>query len=97
MTDQNERIILYTSNVCGHSWAVEQFIKKHNVPAEIINISEEPEARETVMAINNGYASVPTLVFPDGSTLTEPSFHVLRKKLGIEHEGILEKIRDLFS
>lgn len=97
MADQNERIILYTSNFCGHSWAVEQFIKKHNVPAEIININEESEARATVMAINNGYASVPTLVFPDGSTLTEPSFQILRQKLGIEHEGILDKIRGLFS
>ena len=33
------------------------------------------------MEINHGNASVPTLVFPDGSTLTEPSDQALRQKL----------------
>ena len=45
------------------------------------SIAEDPESRGKVMAINNGNASVPTLVFPDGSTLTEPSTAVLRQKL----------------
>ena len=30
----------------------------------------------------NGYESVPTLVFPDGSTLTEPTNGGLQAKLG---------------
>jgi hypothetical protein len=39
------------------------------------------EARERVKTINHGYESVPTLIFPDGSTLTEPSAGELRRKL----------------
>jgi hypothetical protein len=33
--------------------------------------------------LNGGYRSVPTLVWPDGSKLTEPSEDTLIKKLGV--------------
>ena len=39
-------------------------------------------AAERVMEINRGYRSVPTIVFPDGSHLTEPRTDVLKEKLG---------------
>jgi mycoredoxin len=32
--------------------------------------------------VNGGYKSVPTIVFPDGSVLVEPSNAALEKKLG---------------
>lgn len=38
-----------------------------------VNIRMDDDGRMKVRAINAGYESVPTLVFPDGSTLTEPS------------------------
>ena len=76
-----EPIILYTSQYCGHSQQVERFLKDQNVATTIITIDGNPEARDTVKGINNGYASVPTLVFSDGSTLTEPSISELKRKL----------------
>jgi mycoredoxin len=97
MSEPNEKIILYSSSYCSHSWAVERFVEQNEIPIHIINIDGNPEARETVMEINNGYASVPTLVFPDGSTLTEPSFSALRAKLGIEDTGLINKIRSAIS
>lgn len=48
---------------------------------EYINIHQDELARERVREINQGYESVPTLEFADGSTLTEPSANELRKKL----------------
>ncbi|MCP5095328.1 MAG: NrdH-redoxin [Chloroflexi bacterium] len=97
MSEKNEKIILYSSSYCSHSWAVERFVEENEIPIHIINIDSDPGARETVIEINNGYASVPTLVFPDGSTLTEPSFSALRAKLGMEDAGLLSKIRSVFS
>ncbi len=47
-----------------------------------IDIRRDAQARDRVREINNGYESVPTLVFPDGSTLTEPPAGQLRRKLG---------------
>ena len=92
MSTDNTPITLYTSRFCGHSLAVEQFLKKHKIPFDQINIDGDNAARERVKAINNGYASVPTLIFPDGSTLTEPSFQQLRTKLGLEESGLAQKI-----
>ena len=45
-----------------------------------IDIRRDAQARDRVREINNGYESVPTLVFPDGSTLTEPPAGQLRRK-----------------
>jgi mycoredoxin len=56
-------------------------LERAQAPFDYVNIAEDAESRGKVMAINDGNASVPTLVFPDGSTLTEPSTAVLRQKL----------------
>ena len=90
-------IILYTSPFCSHSWAVERFMAQNDVPVKIIRIDQDMEAREHVLKINNGYASVPTLVFPDGTTLTEPSFGELRHKLGIENPGLIKRIKSVIG
>jgi len=93
----SEPVILYTSSFCAHSWSVERFLKSNDVPVKIINIGENREARQEVMAINGGYASVPTLIFPDGTQLTEPSFGRLRAKLEIESPSLMERIKGIFS
>ena len=46
-----------------------------------INIDEDEAAAEYVAKVNNGSRSVPTIIFPDGSVLVEPSNTVLTKKL----------------
>jgi mycoredoxin len=48
---------------------------------DYIDIAADHSARERVMEINQGYASVPTLEFPDGSTLTEPGVGEIRSHL----------------
>jgi mycoredoxin len=46
-----------------------------------INIEREPSGAEIVRSLNNGNQVVPTIVFPDGSILVEPSAAVLKEKL----------------
>jgi mycoredoxin len=96
-TVENGLITLYTSNWCAHAMSVEGFLQKYNVPVNMINIDGNREARERLIEINGGYASVPTLIFPDGSKLTEPSFGQLREKLAIKPpSGIVDRIRGGF-
>lgn len=91
---ENGLITLYTSNWCAHALSVVGFLEKYKVPVNLINIDGDREARNRLIEINGGYASVPTLVFPDGSKLTEPSFGELREKLSIEPPpGIVDRIR----
>ena len=94
MTD---KIIFYTSQFCSHSWAVERLIEQNEIEVAHINIDGNAEARAKLIEITGGYASVPTLIFPDGTRLTEPSMGQLRSKLGIESTGIIKKVRNFFS
>ena len=47
------------------------------MPYDYVDIREDEAGRLRVKEINDGNESVPTLVFGDGSTLTEPSSAVL--------------------
>ena len=77
--------------------SVVRFFKSENMPVEYISIDGNQQARQELMAMNRGYASVPTLVFPDGSQLTEPSINEIRSKLGIEAPSIGERIKGLIG
>lgn len=96
MTDSETRITLYTSDYCGTARAVERILKENDVPYQAINVDEDPEARLRLIEINGGYASVPTLVWPDGSKLTEPSLSTVRQRLGIEEKGLGDRLRSVF-
>ena len=92
-----EPIIVYTSTFCPHSWSIERFLKSNDVPIKLVNIDKDLQARQEVMAANRGFASVPTLIFPDGSQLTEPSVGQIRAKLGIETPSILKRIKGILG
>jgi mycoredoxin len=77
----NKKIILYAHPACPSVYPVQGVLKQAEAEFEYINIYEDYAAREHVREINSGYESVPTLIFPDGSTLTEPSESQLRRKL----------------
>jgi len=77
----SEKIILYGHAACPMMPPVWAMLKQAKVDFEYINILQDEAGRQRVLEINNGNASVPTLVFPDGSTLTEPSAGKLGKKL----------------
>ena len=79
----NEKIKMYGTNWCGDSRRARHLLESNHIDFEWINIEENPEAVKFVEEVNHGYRSVPTIVFPDGTILTEPSQYELNKKLGI--------------
>ena len=60
---------------------VDQVLRRAKAQYEYIDIQRNETARQRVLSINNGNESVPTLVFPGGSTLTEPGPAALRDQL----------------
>lgn len=76
-------VMLYGRPTCAMTGPIRQVLERAGVPHTYVNILQDEAARERVRAINNGYESVPTLVFPDGSTLTEPSTAALTRKLSL--------------
>lgn len=59
-------------------------LNRSRVDYEEVNIDREPEAVATVLAINGGYTTVPTIVMPDGRVLVEPSRRQLLEALGLD-------------
>ncbi len=76
-------IILYGTNWCYASKRVRNMMEENHIPYQWVDIDKDSEARSFVEQTNHGFRSVPTLLFPDGSTLTEPSDGELRRKLGL--------------
>lgn len=81
MSEEQKNIVMYTTSWCPDCWRAKQVMSAMKVPYEEINIMMDDKAVELVMELNNGNRSVPTIVFPDGSVLTEPSTSVLAQKL----------------
>ena len=84
----NEKIIVYGTSWCGDSRRARSFFDSNHIDYEWIDIEKDPEAVKFVENVNHGYRSVPTIVFPDGTILTEPSQYELSKKVGLSAENL---------
>ena len=76
-----EKIKVYGTTWCPDCVRAKQVLSKLSVVYDWIDISGDAEAIAYVEKVNKGNRSVPTIVFPDGSILVEPSNSALEKKL----------------
>lgn len=91
MTDSNSpdpvatptRLIVYGTSWCADCHRTRRFLDQHGIPYEWIDPETDDRAMRRLLEINHGRRSVPTLIFPDGSTLTEPSNAKLAHMLGL--------------
>ena len=81
---QEDRILVYSTVWCPDCKRAKKFFGEQRVPYVNIDIEEDPEAMAYVVKVNNGMRIIPTIVFPDGSILAEPSNVELAKKLGLQ-------------
>ena len=79
----SDSIVMYGTTWCGDCRRARRIFERHNVGYEWINIDQDCDAEAYVKKVNRGNRSVPTIVFPDGSTLVEPSNQQLLDKLGV--------------
>jgi mycoredoxin len=79
----NEKILFYGTNWCPTSRRARAFLEKNGIVYEFINIDDDKKAEDFVRKTNNGFRSIPTIVFADGSILVEPSNKELSIKLGL--------------
>lgn len=74
-------IIVYGTNWCGDTRRARQVFKEMDISYQWVDIDQDQAAADLVKNMNNGYRSVPTILFPDGSVMVEPSGYQLRQKL----------------
>lgn len=75
------QIVMYTTNICADCLRAKAFFEANQISYLQIGIEGDEEATRFVSEINKGFHSVPTIVFPDGAVLVEPTWEELRRKL----------------
>jgi mycoredoxin len=78
-------IRIYGTDWCGDCRLARAFFEQQGIHYEWVDPDLDPEAEDFVLSVNHGLRSVPTIVFPDGSLLVEPSLAALARKLGVAH------------
>jgi mycoredoxin len=81
---ETDTIILYGTNWCGGCRRCRLLLDRFGISYQWIDIDQDEEAGKLVKHLNRGYRSVPTIIWPDGSMLTEPTEQELAKKLGVK-------------
>ncbi len=76
-------IKVYGAPWCPDCRRSKQFLGEMRVPYQWIDIDKDAAAARFVRSVNNGKQIIPTIVFPDGSFLAEPSNDQLARKLGL--------------
>ena len=80
-TINSTEILFYSTNWCGDCRRSRKVLDAMNVSYTDINIEEDADAAAIVRKLNHGSQSVPTILFPDGSVLVEPSNAALEQKI----------------
>ena len=74
-------LVIYSTTWCGYCRTLKRQLIDEGISFSEVNIEETPGAAEFVMAVNRGNQTVPTVLFPDGSTLTNPRLSAVLEKL----------------
>ncbi|HEV2243441.1 MAG TPA: mycoredoxin [Streptosporangiaceae bacterium] len=74
-------LTMYTTQWCAFCKRLKRQLAADGIEMSEIDIEQDPAAAEYVMSVNGGFQTVPTVVFPDGSALTNPSATVVKERL----------------
>ena len=77
-------ILFYGNQYCGGVRRARLFLDQHKISYRFIDIDQDEEAAKHLESLARGYRSVPTLEWPDGSVLVEPSEMRLAEKVGVK-------------
>lgn len=73
---------IYTTPWCGYCHRLKTQLQRGGIAYTEVDIDADPVAAADVALRNGGNQTVPTVVFADGSSLTNPSVAQVRERLG---------------
>lgn len=74
-------LTMFSTTWCGYCQRLKTQLTRAGIAWREVNIETDPEAAALVREANRGNETVPTLLFSDGSTLTNPSLRNVEDKL----------------
>lgn len=80
-TGATPAVTMYTTTWCGYCKRLKRMMQDDGIAFAEVDIEQVPGTAEIVERVNNGNQTVPTLVFADGSAMTNPSLTKVKEKL----------------
>ncbi len=84
-----DEVQVYGAPWCPDCRRAKRFLGDQRIPYGWHDVEADPEGLMVVQARNNGNNVIPTIVFPDGSHLSEPSNEELANKLGLARSAMM--------
>ena len=81
MSAPETAVTMYTTSWCGYCVRLKKMMQIEGIEFAEVNIETDERAADLVMRANGGNQTVPTLVFADGSALTNPSIDQVKAQL----------------
>ncbi|SFB32043.1 mycoredoxin [Cellulomonas marina] len=75
-------VTMYSTTWCGYCKRLKTQLDSAGIAYTEVDIEQVPDAAALVEQVNGGNRTVPTVVFPDGSALTNPSLVQVKQRLG---------------
>jgi mycoredoxin len=74
-------LTMYSTTWCGYCHRLKSQLDREDIAHEVVDIERDEDAAVYVMTVNGGNQTVPTVRFPDGSALTNPTIAQVRAHL----------------
>ena len=74
-------LVMYSTTWCGYCRRLKSMMSREGIAFREVDIELDPAAAQFVQSVNGGNQTVPTVLFPDGSALTNPSISQVKDKL----------------
>jgi mycoredoxin len=74
-------LTVYSTQSCGFCHRLMTQLDREGIAYESVDIEQNTDAATYVMSVNDGNQVVPTVRFPDGGALTNPSITEVRARL----------------
>ncbi|MEN3360703.1 MAG: mycoredoxin [Mycobacteriales bacterium] len=66
-------LTVYTTSWCGYCHRLKRSLEREGIAYTEVNIEDDESGAEVVMSVNGGNQTVPTVVLPNGVSMTNPS------------------------
>ena len=74
-------ITMYSTQWCGYCRRLKSQFEREGIEFTIVDIEQDEASAEFVMSVNGGNQTVPTVRFPDGTALTNPTIVQVKAQL----------------
>lgn len=81
MTDAPATLTMYSTTWCGYCRRLKSQLDRNGIAYVEVDIERTPDAADFVMSVNGGNQTVPTVHFPNGTALTNPTLAQVQAEL----------------